>query len=67
MNTDRLVLPNLAERIAGCGFVVSNALGVGFVERVHENAPAPELREAGMAVRRQQGITERCDGISVGE
>jgi len=43
-----------------------NTLGVGFLEKVYENALAHELRKAGLRVAQQQGITVRYD-IVVGE
>lgn len=45
----------------------SNQLGHGFLEKVYENAPAHELRKAGLAVEQQRGITITYDGITVGE
>ena len=35
----------LTEKIIGCSFTVSNELGVGFVEKVYENALVHELRK----------------------
>ena len=67
MNTDDVVLNGPTERIIGCAMVVSNALGVGFVERVYENTLVHELRKAGLAVRQQHGIVVMYDGIVVGE
>jgi hypothetical protein len=40
----RSELNEITERIIGCAFTVSNALGGGFVEKVYENALAYELR-----------------------
>jgi GxxExxY protein len=37
------------------------------LEKIQENAMAPELRKAGLAVEQQQGITVLYDGIVVGE
>ena len=46
---------------------VLNALGVGFLETVYENALAHELRKIGLAVAQQRGVTVVYDGTVVGE
>jgi GxxExxY protein len=46
----------VSERIIGCAFRVSNALKVGFLEKVYENALTHELRKAGLVVEQQFGI-----------
>jgi GxxExxY protein len=40
----------ITEKIIGCAFKVSNTLGVGFVEKVYENAFAYELIRVGLRV-----------------
>ena len=67
MNTDGPGLNKLSERIIGRAFTVSNALGVGFLEKVYENALAHELRKAGLDVQQQYAMAVRYDGIIVGE
>jgi len=37
----------LTEKIIGCAYTVSNTLGVGFLEKIYENALALELRKTG--------------------
>jgi len=54
------------ERIIGCAFKVANALGVGFLEKVYENALAYEMRKAGLHVEQQRVLNVRYDGIVVG-
>ncbi len=66
MNTDTLPENRLTETIIGCAIVVSNALGVGFLEKVYENALAHELRKAGLFVEQQFPISVRYDGVVVG-
>ena len=44
-----------------------NTLGSGFLEKVHENALAHEMREAGLSVAQQKGITAYYNGLVVGE
>jgi GxxExxY protein len=46
---------------------VLNTLGTGFLEKVYENALAHEMREAGLSVAQQKGITVYYNGIVVGE
>ena len=60
-------IDKLTERIIGCAYAVSNALGIGFVEKVYENAFTHELRKAGLDVRQQFPIKVNYDGIIVGE
>lgn len=67
INTDDPGLNGLSERIIGCAFAVSNTLGVGFLEKVNENALAHELRKAGLTVQQQYSMAVRYDGIIVGE
>src|SRR5690348_17426127 len=49
---DSSELNRLSERIIGCAFTVANTLGAGFLDKVYENAPAHELRKAGLMVAR---------------
>ena len=53
----------ISEWIIGFAFAVSNVLGVGFLEKVYENALAHEIRKAGLAVAQQHGMTVRYDGV----
>jgi GxxExxY protein len=46
----------VTERIIGCAMKVSNTLGVGFLEKVYENALIVELARAGLAVEQQKPI-----------
>ena len=56
----------LTERIIGCSFKVSNALGCGFLEKVYENALAHELRKAGFQVEQQKRVEVFYDEALVG-
>ena len=60
-NTD-----SLTEIIIGCAMRVSNTLGVGFLEKVYENALAIELRRAGLQAEQQQEIAVHYHGMVVG-
>ena len=66
MHTDKAVLNGLSERIIGCGYVVLNTLGAGFLEKVYENALAHDLRKAGLIVAQQDGVSVHYDGVVVG-
>ena len=46
----------ITEKIIGGSYAVSNTLGIGFVEKVYENALAHEMRKAGFAVKQQYPI-----------
>ena len=56
----------LTECIIACAFKVSNTLGCGFLEKVHENALVHELRKNGMTVEAQRPINVIYDGVVVG-
>jgi GxxExxY protein len=64
---DQEQLNALTERIIGCAFTVSNALGCGFLEKVYENALVHELRKNRLRAEPQQPINVYYDGIIVGE
>ena len=49
MDTDKIT-----EIIIGCAMKVSNKLGIGFLEKVYENALAVELRKAGLVAEQQK-------------
>ncbi|MCL4273707.1 MAG: GxxExxY protein [Anaerolineales bacterium] len=57
----------ITEKIIGCAYKVSNTLGIGFVEKVYENALAHLIRKTGMQVIQQHPIKVEFDGIIVGE
>ena len=67
MNTDAPVLNRISQRTIGCALTVSNTLGCGFLEKVYENALAHELRQAGLTVYQQTGVTVRYHGLVVGQ
>ena len=57
----------LTEIVIGRAFVVSNTLGVGYLEKVYENALALELRDAGLKVELQKPIPVCYRGTVVGD
>jgi len=60
-------LDKLTEKIIGCAYRVSNTLGIGFVEKVYENAHAHEMRKDGLQVVQQYPKKVIYDGVVVGE
>ncbi|HEY4174891.1 MAG TPA: GxxExxY protein [Rhodopila sp.] len=66
MYTDKADLTAVSQRVIGCAFVVLNTLGVGFLEKVYENALVLELRGAGLAVEQQHGVSVHYHGVVVG-
>ena len=64
---DEQSFDKLTETIIGCAYQVSNTLGIGFVEKVYENAHVHEMRKAGLQVHQQHPIKVFYDGISIGE
>src|SRR5258708_4177847 len=69
MNADerRLYLDQITEGVIGCVHRVSNTLGVGFVEKVYENALVIELRDAGFEVVQQHRMEVRYKDSIVGD
>jgi GxxExxY protein len=73
MNTDERAgkmdreLDGLTHRIIGCAYTVSNRLGVGFLEKVYENALAFELRKAGLKVEQQRSTQVKYENVIVGD
>lgn len=57
----------ITEKIIGCAYAVSNSLGIGFVEKVYENAMFVALQKAGLTVEQQYPIKVSFDGVVVGE
>ncbi len=57
----------ITEKIIGCVYRISNSLGVGFLEKVYENALAYELRKNGLSVQQQFPIQVKYEGMVVGE
>ena len=56
----------LTEKVIGCAYTVTNALGSGFLEKVYENALAVELRKQGLNFEQQQEIKVKYDNVIVG-
>ncbi len=67
MKRDKEVADAVTERMIGCAFTVANALGIGFLEKVYENALAHEIRKCGLAVVQRRAIIVLYDGAAVGD
>lgn len=67
MHADERRLNEITERIIQAAFKVANSLGVGFLEKVYENALAYELRTLGLVVSQQQPVLVKYEGIVVGD
>lgn len=59
-------LNRITEAIIGRSFTVLNTLGIGFFEKVYENALAHELRKASINVYQQRNVDVMYDGIVAG-
>lgn len=57
----------ISQRVIACAFDVSNTLGVGFLEKVYENALCVELRKDGLKFQSQKPIVVNYKGFQVGE
>ena len=60
-------LDKITERIIGCAYTVSNTLGIGFVEKVYENAHAHEMKKDGLKIVQQHLVKVNYDSVVVGE
>ena len=57
----------ITQKIIGCVYTVSNTLGIGFVEKVYENALVVAIHKAGLAVEQQYPIKVSFEKVIVGE
>ncbi len=57
----------ITQKIIGCAYTVSNTLGIGFVEKVYENALAHTIHKSGLRVVQQYPIKVVYNQIIVGE
>ena len=60
-------LDRVTAKIIGAAQRVSSALGIGFLEKVYENALAIELRKGGVLVKQQPLLKVFYEGEIVGE
>ena len=53
---------SITEKIIGAAYLESNTLGIGFLEKVYENALSQELYEIGLSVEQQKPIQVHYNG-----
>jgi GxxExxY protein len=56
----------ISGKVIGCAIKVSNGLGIGFLEKVYENALVHQLRKDGLETKQQEALEVRYDGVVVG-
>ena len=64
---DEIIIDKITEKIIASAFKVSNTLGIGFMEKVYENAHAHQIRKDGLKVMQQHPIKVEYDSVNVGE
>src|SRR6266436_2830987 len=64
---EREALNELATKVVGAVYEVSNVLGIGFLEAVYERALVKELRLRGISARRQAPVRVRYKNEIVGK
>jgi len=62
-----LEIDKITEAVIGCAFDVSNTLGVGFLEKVYENALAFDICQKGLEIQQQHRIQVQYNGAVVGD
>ena len=67
MDTQGMNEDQLTKKIIGCAIKVSNTLGIGFLEKVYENAFVLELKRAGLSIEQQKPLSVFYEGEIVGE
>jgi GxxExxY protein len=67
INADNYRHSDITEAIIKAYYNVYNTLGYGFLEKVYENAMFIELKEMGLYVEKQKGITVNYLDNKVGE
>ena len=60
-------IDTITETIIGCASDVSNALGVGILEKVYENALAFDIRQKGLEIEQQHRIQVQFKSAVVGD
>jgi len=64
---DEIIIDKITEKIIASAFKVSNTLGIGFMEKVYENAHAHQIRKDGLKVMQQHPIKVEYESVNVGE
>jgi GxxExxY protein len=66
MDADERRYKEITHQIIGAAFDVANEMGLGYLEKVYENALAEELRRRGVNVQQQLHIPVHYKGTLVG-
>ena len=53
--------------VVGAAYRISTTLGVGFLEKVYENALMVELRRSGLSTQQQASVRVKYQGVIVGD
>lgn len=64
---ERFLYEDISDKIIGCAYKVYNTLGMGFLEKVYENALKHELEKNGLKVMQQYPIKVNYEEEVVGE
>ncbi|HEY2980236.1 MAG TPA: GxxExxY protein, partial [Anaerolineales bacterium] len=64
---NKIDVDKLTEKVIGCAHRVSNTLGIGFIEKVYENAHIHEMRKDGLKVVQQYPIKIVYDNVVIGQ
>jgi GxxExxY protein len=64
---EEITIDKITEKIIASAFKVSNTLGIGFVEKVYENAHSHQMRKDGLKVVQQHPIKVEYDGEIMGD
>ena len=64
---DEAYFKSITEAIIGCAYKVANRLGIGFLEKVYENALRHEIEQTDLFVEQQCSISVTYDDIVVGD
>jgi GxxExxY protein len=67
MSLSNVEMDAITQKIIGCAFSVGNKLGVGFLEKVYENALIYELQKAGLKVQAQVPVQVKYETEIVGD
>ena len=62
-----LIEGELTEKILGAAFKVHSTLGMGFLERVYENALVVELSRMQLPIEQQRAMKVTYEGVIVGD
>ncbi|HLD93873.1 MAG TPA: GxxExxY protein [Anaerolineales bacterium] len=63
----RSELDQLTEQIIGSAYTISNSQGIGFLEKVYENAMVVELKNRGLRIDQQNTYRVRYKDVVVGK